>query len=127
MLGEKGELEDEEKLRYQMGGIMHIIAISGLHVSILGVGLYNLLKKAGFGIWFSGLAVLFLMLQYGILTGGSVSALRAVCMLFLSVGAKLLGRIYDSVTALSIAAILLLMDSPAYLFSSSFLMSMYSS
>lgn len=123
VLGEKGELEDEEKLRYQMGGIMHIIAISGLHVSILGVGLYNLLKKAGFGIWFSGLAVLFLMLQYGILTGGSVSALRAVCMLFLSVGAKLLGRIYDSVTALSIAAILLLMDSPAYLFSSSFLMS----
>lgn len=123
VLGEKGELEDEEKLRYQMGGIMHIIAISGLHVSILGVGLYNLLKKAGFGIWFSGLAVLFLMLQYGILTGGSVSALRAVCMLFLSVGAKILGRIYDSMTALSIAAILLLMDSPAYLYSSSFLMS----
>ena len=123
VLGEKSELEDEQKLRYQMAGIMHIIAISGLHVSILGTGLYNLLKKAGLGIWLSGLIVLIVMLQYGILTGASVSALRAVCMLFLSVGAKILGRIYDSLTALSIAAILLLLDAPAYLYSSSFLLS----
>ena len=35
VLGEKGELEDEEKLRYQMGGIMHIIAISGVQTLFL--------------------------------------------------------------------------------------------
>ncbi len=38
-------------MRYQLAGIIHILAISGLHISILGMGLYNLLKKMGLGIW----------------------------------------------------------------------------
>ena len=66
---------------------------------------------------------LVVMIQYGLLTGGSVSAMRAVCMFLLSVGAKILGRSYDLLTALALSAILLLLDSPAYLYSSSFLLS----
>ena len=42
------------------------------------------------------------MLQYGIFTGGSVSSMRAVCMFVLSVGAKILGRTYDILTALAV-------------------------
>ena len=49
--------------------------------------------------------------------------MRAVCMFLLSVGAKILGRSYDLLTALALSAILLLLDSPAYLYSSSFLLS----
>ena len=33
------------KLRYQMAGMVHILAISGLHISVLGMGLFSLLKK----------------------------------------------------------------------------------
>ena len=36
--GEKDNLEDEVKIRYQMAGIIHILAISGLHISVLGIG-----------------------------------------------------------------------------------------
>ncbi|MDY4693480.1 MAG: DNA internalization-related competence protein ComEC/Rec2 [Blautia sp.] len=123
VLGDKSALEPEEKLRYQMGGIIHILAISGLHISLLGVGLYNLLKKTGLGIWPSGFISLAIMLQYGMMTGGSVSTMRAVCMFLLSVGAKILGRIYDMFTGLSLSAILILMESPAYLLDPGFLLS----
>ena len=53
-LGDKQELDPEIQMRYQLAGIIHILAISGLHISILGMGLYNLLKKMGLGIWPAG-------------------------------------------------------------------------
>ena len=99
------------------------MAISGLHISILGMGLFSLLKRIGLGNAGAGLVSLCVMLQYGMLTGGSVSAMRAVCMFVLNVGARVLGRTYDLMTALSLSAIFLLLDSPAYLYSSSFLLS----
>lgn len=123
VLGDKSSLDTETKMRYQMAGIIHMLAISGLHISVLGMGLYQLLKRLGLGIWSAGMLALAIMLQYGMMTGASVSTMRAVCMFLLSVGAKILGRIYDMMTALAVAAILILVDSPAYLYSSSFLLS----
>ena len=41
--------------------------------------------------------------------------MRAVCMFLLSVGAKIAGRIYDMPTGMAAAAILILMENPAYL------------
>lgn len=123
VLGERENLEDDLKMRYQLAGIIHILAISGLHISLLGMGLYALLKKAGLGNYAAGMLALTVMLQYGMMTGTSVSAMRAVCMFLFAVCAKILGRIYDLLTALSVSAVLLLLDSPAYLYSSSFLLS----
>lgn len=123
VLGEKGELPKETKMRYQMAGIIHILAISGLHISLLGMGLYELLKKAGFGIWSAGFLSLTVMIFYGEMTGGSVSAMRAVSMFLIAAGAKILGRIYDMMTALSVSAMILLLESPAYLYNTGFLLS----
>ena len=39
VLGDKTNLDPELKMRYQMAGIIHILAISGLHISLLGMGL----------------------------------------------------------------------------------------
>lgn len=122
-LGDKKGLEASQKLRYQMGGIIHILAISGLHVSVLGMGFWKLLKRLGAGNGLAGTLVLAGALSYGIMTGGSLSALRAVCMLLVSAGARILGRIYDMPTALSLAALLILLESPASLYGSSFLLS----
>ena len=123
VLGDKGNLEEETKLRYQLSGIVHILAISGLHISIIGVGLYQLLMKTGLGIWGSGMLSLIIMLQYGMITGGSVSTMRAVCMFLLAVGAKITGRTYDMPTGLAVSAMMILGESGAYLYSSGFLMS----
>ena len=123
VLGEKGELPKETKMLYQMAGIIHILAISGLHISLLGVGLYELLKKTGLGIWSAGFLSLTVMIFYGEMTGGSVSAMRAVSMFLIATGAKILGRIYDMMTALSVSAMILLLESPAYLYNTGFLLS----
>ena len=123
VLGDKSNLDAELKMRYQMAGIIHILAISGLHISLLGMGLYNILKKIGLGIWPAGLLALVIMLQYGMMTGGTVSTMRAVCMFLLSVGAKIAGRIYDMPTGMAASAILILVENPTYLLDGGFLMS----
>ena len=87
------------------------------------MGIYNLLMKTGMGIWPSGIIALLILLQYGVMTGGSVSTMRAVCMFLISVGAKITGRIYDLPTALAVSAMLILGDSGAYLYNSGFLLS----
>ena len=87
------------------------------------MGLYNILKKIGLGIWPAGLLALVIMLQYGLMTGGTVSTMRAVCMFLLSVGAKIAVRIYDMPTGMAASAILILVENPAYLLDGGFLMS----
>ena len=87
------------------------------------MGLYNLLKKIGLGIWPAGIFSLGVMLQYGIMTGGSVSTMRAVTMFLIAMGARITGRIYDMMTALSVTAMMILLESPAYLLDSGFLLS----
>ena len=45
VLGEKGLMDDERKRLYQSAGISHIIAISGLHISMLGMAVYHLIQN----------------------------------------------------------------------------------
>lgn len=123
LLGNKTNLEKETKTLYQMSGIIHILAISGLHISMLGLGLYKILKKLGLGMYGAGFLAFLIMIEYGMMTGSSVSAIRAICMFLMSVGAQMLGRSYDMPTALALSAVLILMESPAYLYNSSFQLS----
>mgnify|MGYP001706233105 CR=1 FL=1 len=48
LLGEKEELDAEVKALYQKNGIAHILSISGLHITLLGMGVYRLLKRLGY-------------------------------------------------------------------------------
>ena len=123
ILGERGNLDAETKMQYQMAGIMHILAISGLHISFVGMGFFRLLKKAGAGNGVAGAVSAFLIYAYGIVTGGSVSAMRAVGMFLVLVGAGIAGRSYDLLSAMALSAIVILLDAPAYLYNVSFLMS----
>ena len=45
LLGEKGFLTDETKELYQGAGIIHILSISGMHMSLVGMGVLALLDK----------------------------------------------------------------------------------
>ena len=123
ILGERGNLDAETKMQYQMAGIMHILAISGLHISFVGMGFFRLLKKAGTGNGVAGAVSAFLIYAYGVVTGGSVSAMRAVGMFLVLVGAGIAGRSYDLLSAMALSAIVLLLDAPAYLYNVSFLLS----
>lgn len=123
LLGDKTNLDQEVKTLYQIAGIVHILAISGMHISILGMGFYKLLLKVGFRLKTAAIASLGVMLLYGMMIGGSVSTMRSLSMFFLLMAGKISGRTYDMLTGLSLSAILLLLESPAYLYDSGFLLS----
>lgn len=123
LLGEKWELDREVKELYQRNGIAHILAISGLHVSMLGMGLYHLLRKCGLPMKLSAAAALLLLILYGAMTGFSVSALRAIFMFSLHMIAIITERTYDMLTALSTAATVLLISQPLFVNHSGFVFS----
>lgn len=123
VLGDKGDISQETKNLYQTGGISHILAISAMHLTILGNGLYGILKRVGVPISVAGVISGIFLAVYGILTGASVATVRALIMFLLNIGAQLTGRTYDGKTSLSLAAVLLLAGNPLSLTDSGFLLS----
>lgn len=112
LLGEKEELDPEVKQLYQMAGISHILAISGLHVTLLGIGFYHLLRRMGLRYLTAGALCAFFALAYGIMTGGSVPTCRAIGMVMVLLAADILGRGYDMLNALGLICIVLLWENP---------------
>ncbi len=123
LLGDKSSLSQDMYQLFQKNGIAHIIAISGLHVSFLGMALYKLFRKCGCG-FLASFTVSFLFLAlYAALTGNGVSARRAVFMCVLQMGASVLGRTYDTLSALALSAMIFLAENQYICFYSGFLMS----
>lgn len=123
LLGEKGLLDGEVKSLYQHNGIIHILAISGLHLSILGMGFYKLLAHLRVPKLVDIILSLALMYCYGTMTGMGVSVVRALVMFGLNLCASLAGRTYDLLSAMTVAALLILVQQPLYLIHSGFLFS----
>lgn len=123
LLGEKSGLDEDTKQLYQLNGVIHILSISGLHISIIGMGFYKLLNKFRIPKFISVPLSICLIYCYGVMCGMSVSAFRAIVMFGLNVAAGLFGRTYDMLTAMAIAGILLLAGQPLYVWHSGFLFS----
>ncbi len=123
VLGAKEELDAEIKELYQRNGISHLLAISGLHISLVGMGLYRLLRRISGSCLASGILSILFLSCYGWVSGASVSAVRAVLMCVLSIVADLIGRTYDMLTALAAAALILMFTNPLSVRQSAFLLS----
>ncbi|SFR86176.1 competence protein ComEC [Anaeromicropila populeti] len=123
VLGEKGEMNAEIKELYQKAGIAHILAISGLHISVLCLFFFQLLKKAGLHHFYASGACILLVYLYGILTGFGVSVIRSVIMMIAMMVGGIIGRTYDSKSAAALSGLLILLDKPLQLFQCGFLLS----
>ena len=123
LLGEKNELDRDVKELYQKNGIAHILSISGLHITLLGMGLYRLLKRLGVPVRVAAVGGAVGLLLYGMMVGMSVSASRAIGMYLLQMLGIFVGRTYDMLTGLGLMALLLVLQEPERLFDVSFLMS----
>lgn len=112
LLGERNLLSDELKLNFKRLGITHILALSGLHLSILSFGIQKLLsfisvkKKARLAI------TSVIILLYMAITGFSSSVVRAGIMLIIYSALFLLGQTKDSLTSLAIAVTIILIAAP---------------
>ena len=117
LLGDKSGLSEELRERFQDNGIAHILAVSGLHVSLIGMSVYGALRFLGVSYGWAGLGAAALLTFYGFVTGFGASVFRAVFMVEVSCLAAYLGRSYDLLSALSLSLILQAWQSPYLLFS----------
>ncbi len=123
MLGDRSKVDQELKTLYQVNGIGHIMAISGLHLSFIGIGMYKILRRITGSYPVGGaFGILFLAL-YILMVGLTVSAVRALTMFLFRVGADMAGRHYDAPTALSAAAVAVLLWRPLSLYDGGFWLS----
>lgn len=123
LLGDKSGVDEEIKKLYQRNGIIHILSISGLHITLIGMGIYKLLRRLGAGPKSASAAGGTVLVLYGVMTGLGVSVCRAIGMYLLRMLAQIMGRTYDMLTALGVMALLMVLYHPAWLDHMGFLLS----
>ena len=116
MLGDRTGVSDETTLNYSSAGLSHLLAISGLHVSLIGMGVLAALKKLTSNKYAASLVSIALLLFYTVFTGSRESTVRAFIMFSVMAVGKCILRSYDSVSALSAAGIIIMIKGPASLF-----------
>lgn len=123
VLGEKLLLDDGTRRDFQSAGIMHVLAISGLHISMIGMGLFTLLQYLRLPLPGAAAAASVIMLLYCTMIGSPGSAVRAMIMFLVMMGARVTKRSYDLTSALSLAGILMLASNPGCLFQAGYQLS----
>ncbi len=110
VLGEKQYLDKDSKNLFRDAGISHVLCISGLHISIFGVCIYEFLRKRRVSFPVSAVVSTVSVVLFIMMSGVTVSSLRAFIMFVISMGANVTGKSYDGITSslLSFCVILIL-------------------
>jgi competence protein ComEC len=123
-LGLRGNIPAELKQNFSRTGTAHILAISGLHLSIIAgiflvIGLWLFGRRRYLYIWLALSAIWF----YTLITGLHAPVVRGAIMASIFLIAELLGRQRSAITALAFAAALMVTIEPQILWTASFQMS----
>lgn len=123
-LGQKDSIDEETRLDFSRAGVMHIMAVSGLHAGIISMFVFSLL------FFLRGkLMVLRVMITVGVLwtfafiTGLSPSVVRAALMFTFLHSGKLMNRPVNSINSVLSAAFFMLIINPSDLTSLGFQLS----
>lgn len=120
LLGDGSKLSYELDTDFQTSGIRHIVAVSGLHVSIL----FSLIYLFGGRHKFIGVFVGFpVLIAFAALAGFTPSVVRACIMHGLMILSLVVHKDYDPPTALAFAALTMLAVNPLTITSVSFQLS----
>lgn len=120
LLGDSNDLTYTQNRRFQVSGIRHVIAVSGLHVSILFALIYLAFGRNR--VW-NALIGVPLLIIFAAVAGFSPSIVRACIMQCLILLSMLVNREYDPPTALAFAVLVILGFNPKAITSASFQLS----
>lgn len=126
VLGVTDGLDNELLNAYAATGAMHVLAVSGLHISIiymLIVGLLRPLNNTPSGRWWLAVLSLVILWGYSFITGLSPSVLRAVTMFTFMAVAKAWNRQTNIYNTLAASALCLLIYEPYLIMSVAFQLS----
>jgi competence protein ComEC len=123
-LGQKNMLEADQKTYFIKAGVMHIMAVSGLHTVILSLFVFNVLffLKKRLNIVRIILALLFLW-SFAFVTGLTPSVLRATLMFTFLQAGNLMKRPVNGINSVLASAFVLIIISPSVIFDAGFLLS----
>ncbi|GGB70420.1 competence protein ComEC [Flavobacterium suaedae] len=127
LLGQRQDINEELRTNYIDAGVIHILAISGLHIGILFYFLsiilkpLNRLKKKGKLLQL--LITIVFLWSFAIITGLAASTVRAVVMLsFVSIGLYF-NRNTNIFNTIAVSMLVLLLAKPNFLFDVGFQLS----
>lgn len=126
LLGHRDDMETSIKTAFSKSGALHVLAVSGLHVGIIGLivhFLLSFLKKIPFGRWLKLVLLILSIWCFAILTGASASVLRASTMFSFIILGQALNRNINSYNTLAASALVLLFLNPLLLFDVGFQLS----
>jgi competence protein ComEC len=112
ILGDNNMMPDELKQKLSQSGLSHAIAISGAHIVLFSIIIFEVLLF--FGLWkkqAAGISII-LIVVYVILVGAMASAVRSGIMACLLMLAQLFDRQGESERVLVLAAFLILLQNP---------------
>jgi len=123
-LGQKSMLDPEQKLSFIKAGVMHIMAVSGLHAVILSLFVLNLLffMKKRFNVLRIVITILILW-SFAFVTGLTPSVLRATLMFSFLQAGKLIKRPANGINSVLASACFLIILRPSAIFDAGFLLS----
>ena len=102
LLGTRDNLSESTILDFRRAGAAHLLALSGLHLSLIVLALEKLLRLLRCPFCLRILLLSLVAISFLALTGFSVSMLRATFMLLCLYLSRLRGVPHDSLTALSV-------------------------
>ncbi len=123
-LGQKNMLEPEQKQNFIKAGVIHIMAVSGLHAVILSLFVFNILffLKRKFNPYRIIITILFLW-TFAFVTGLTPSVLRATLMFTFLQAGKLMNRRVNGINSILASAFVLILIKPSSIFNTGFLLS----
>jgi competence protein ComEC len=119
-LGRRDLVPQERRDRWRRSGLAHLLAVSGLHVGLVGGAVWLLLALGGASPKLTRVAVLVALPAYAILAGAAPSAMRAALMAAIYLAARLLGRAVLPMAAVLLAVTTLLVAQPSLIASAGF-------
>ncbi|MBQ8444627.1 MAG: ComEC/Rec2 family competence protein, partial [Clostridia bacterium] len=125
LFGDKNNLDGDVYANYNGAGILHILTVSGLHISFLISLIFGLLELCRVNKYVNFVVTTVFIIFYAYLCNWTPSVLRAGIMGIVFMLSKLLHRKYDSLNALGLAGFIICLTRPLSGLDVGFLMSVF--
>ena len=123
LVGARGDIDNDLRNDFADVGVIHVLAVSGLHVGFILIGLIGLFGFLHIANPWRTILVILGLLFYAWITGLSPSVVRATIMAIVYVMGLLLQRRADVLNSLAVAAMIILFIQPLDLFQPGFQLS----
>ncbi|MBQ3554369.1 MAG: DNA internalization-related competence protein ComEC/Rec2 [Clostridia bacterium] len=123
LFGDKSTMSDDMRTKFSRSGLAHIVAVSGMHISTLLTILFMLYRVFGLKSFRMGILSVCVVVFYVLLSGASISSVRAGIMAVVTIGAECTFRKVDSYTSLALTVTGILLFEPFAAFDVGFMLS----